>query len=239
MLTNTMDESLILLDKSTLTASATERVKAWEVEVLAQAALIGKVTNAQENEIAVAAQAALHAYYKAVTDAEEAAKKPLNQLRAEVIRVGKELRAEVDAEGHRIAQLTGDWVEQERVRLVAEQRLASAEADELEKRMNRELAVPGLTIEQQDGIREQFGEERAMTLSKPVELARAAGQVLKADWEITVDNTDVLYLKHPQCVELKPKLGVIKDMLNLGITISGITAKKITRSSIRLTKGNE
>jgi DNA gyrase/topoisomerase IV subunit A len=178
----------------------------------------------------------LHAYCKAVTDAEEAAKKPLNQLRAEVIRVGKELRAEVDAEGMRVAKLTGDWAEQERVRLVAEQRLANAEADELEKRMNRELAVPGLTIEQQDGIREQFGEERAITLSKPVELSRAAGQVLKADWEVVVTNIHLLYLKHPLCIEMRPKIQAIKDLLNMGIDVHGVTATKITKSSIRITK---
>ena len=89
--------------------------------VLADSALVGKITDKESNDRAVSCQINLAAYMKAVTKAEDAAKGPLNELRGKIIALGKELRAEADAEGNRLAALVGEFQEKERIRLLAEQ----------------------------------------------------------------------------------------------------------------------
>ena len=96
-----------------------------------------------------------------------------------------------------------------------------------------ELAVAE-TVEQADNIKEKYAMERAGAASQPIEAVRSEGQVVKTEWEVTVENLPLLYLKHPQCVKLEPRMQEIKSLLDLGITVAGVSAKKVVKSGVRL-----
>lgn len=61
-----------------------------------------------------------------------------------------------------------------------------------------------------------------------------AGQTVREDWEITVHDPVALGLRHPSCVEFKPKLTAIRAMLDSGITdLPGVVARRVVKSSVR------
>ena len=68
---------------------------------------------------------------------------------------------------------------------------------------------------------------------KPVTPTRATGQVVKEDWEITVTNPYELAKFHPDCVKIEALLTPIKQALNAGISVKGISATKVIKSSVR------
>ena len=70
--------------------------------------------------------------------------------------------------------------------------------------------------------------------AQPVEAIRQKGQVVKEDWEISVTNPYELAKFHPDCVKIEALLTPIKQALNEGRTVKGITAKKVTKSSVRI-----
>lgn len=75
--------------------------------------------------------------------------------------------------------------------------------------------------------------EAAEAEAKPITATRVAGQVVKTDWEITVTNPYELAKFHPDCVKIEPLLTPIKQALNAGISVKGISATKVIKSSVR------
>ncbi len=70
--------------------------------------------------------------------------------------------------------------------------------------------------------------------SAPQDAARVDGQRIANDWEIEVVDVHTLYRCHPNCVELKPRLSEIKNLLKIGATIQGIRALAVVKSSVKL-----
>lgn len=225
-------QPLMLIDYTNRKVEATNYVREQERIALEQAALIGKVTNAEQNGQAVSAQLALAEYKKAVTNAEEAAKGPLNQLRKGILDLSKELIKSAEAEGMRLAGLVGDFQEGERVRLLAEQKAASEELSELAKKEAVEISACA-TVEEQDAVREKFAMDALAVQSSTVAPVRATGQVVKTDWEITVINEQTIARVHPNCVKITPLLMEIKTLLNMGVEVKGVSAVKKTTASVR------
>lgn len=77
--------------------------------------------------------------------------------------------------------------------------------------------------------------EVAYVESRPIAATRAAGEVVKWDWEITVTNRFELARCHPDCVKIEALLTPIKAALNAGRTVVGIEAKKIKVADVRAT----
>lgn len=81
-------------------------------------------------------------------------------------------------------------------------------------------------------------EEKAATAiyaeSRPIQATRETGQVVKTDWEITVTNPYDLARFHPNAVKIEPMLGEIKRMLNEGYEVKGVSARKVTKASVRV-----
>jgi hypothetical protein len=225
--------SLLIVDYSKRTALATAEAEQIKESALQSAALIGKVTNKDEQDLAVAAQTQIKRVMKLITDAEDAAKEPLNELRGNIIDLAKKMRSELDAEGYRVAGLVGTFQEKERQRVISEQRAAQAELDALERAKHAELAKAP-TIEAQDAVREKFSNLAADT-TKSIQPERAKGQSVRTDWEVTITDIAAIYRANPNCVNLTAKLTEIKACLNAGMTLPGIVAHKVTLAGVRLT----
>jgi hypothetical protein len=57
---------------------------------------------------------------------------------------------------------------------------------------------------------------------------------VREDWEITVNDLHALYRAHPFAVKLEPRLSELRQLLDAGIKVAGVTAKKITKVGVRL-----
>jgi hypothetical protein len=64
-------------------------------------------------------------------------------------------------------------------------------------------------------------------------MTKASGQRLSTNWVITVEQPFVLAKYHPDLVDIKPRLGDIKQRLNEGIEVKGIKAVRETISGVR------
>ena len=167
---------------------------------------------------------------------------------AEIARLAREQAAR-EAEARRVAEEAERMAREEREaaaraareatnaaeREAAAKRQAEAAKAEEANRIERERVAAELAAKAASEM--QLAEERAQQAKAaeavPVVPTRVSGQVIKKDWEITVTNPYELAKYHPDCVEIKPKLGAIKAHLAEGITIRGIRAEEVTKSTVR------
>lgn len=103
------------------------------------------------------------------------------------------------------------------------------EAKEREARQAEQLR----RIQEQEEARIRAERERAALQAQAHAPQKAAGQVLRDDWEITISNPHALAVAHPDCVKIEPRLQVIKAKLDAGIQLPGVSAYKRATSGVR------
>lgn len=226
------ETALIHIDYTSRVAKATEAAAALKESALNGAALIGRVSNEAEQLLAVTAQGELQRVKKLVEQAEESAKRPLNDLRSAIIETRKAFLADIEAEGLRVAGLVGEFQEKERARVVAEQRLKQKELDELERQRLAAIAAAP-TVEKQDQINEAHSRVVA-EVARSATPVQAKGQRITEEWDINVTDVWLLARAHPSCVTVTPRLSDIKGLLNAGVKVAGVTAVKRVQSGVRL-----
>jgi hypothetical protein len=272
--------SLIIRDGQTLTITFTEEAIALREAALDKAAMIGRVSNAAENEIAVAVQAELNQVARLAEKSRVAEK-------AASIKYGRAVDAEtrnflepLEGPELRIRNMVCEFQEteaakareaeakkQEEIARLERERLAKeaevrAEAAKKQKAIDDEQAAitaaankattekqkakaaeAQLLLDQHKGRVEAAGQEaiaqindahqmRILTLPT-VEAARAKGQVVSTDWEIEVFDVAALARAHWLCVTVTPRLSEIKNLLNQGLQVAGVRARKVQKSSTR------
>ncbi len=228
-----MNSLVVNFKKGTL--SPTAEIQALEAEALAKSAQIVHVNTAAEQELAVAAQATLARFIRNCDNSAEAAKKPINLIRAKIIEWNKEMIKKADAEGMRVAQLVNEFQLAESRRVAAARRAQDETASALERVMEQKIST-ARSLDEIEAIRENFRDKIAAEAPPVEDVARSSGQVVKQEWDITVQDIHLLYRHHPNCVKLTALNGEIKELLNGGATVRGVLSKKITKSGVRLTK---
>ena len=112
-------ETLIVRDDARLSITFTEQAVALREAALEKAALVGKVSNADEQQAAVDAQVEIARVLKLVETARKTTKAPVLDFGAQIDRAAREfVEADLKPEANRLAQLIGDFqaVEAARVR---------------------------------------------------------------------------------------------------------------------------
>lgn len=169
---------------------------------------------------------------KLVEQAEDSAKRPLNELRSAIIETRKAFLTDVEAEGMRVAGLVGNFQEKERARVLAEQRLKQKELDELERQRLAAIAAAP-SVEKQDQINEAHSRVVA-EVARPATPTQARGQVVREEWNVTVTDIWLMARAHPSCVTVAARMGDIKALLDAGVKVAGVSAVKETKSGVRL-----
>jgi hypothetical protein len=229
-------------------------------EALASAALIGKVANAEQNKLAVAAQKLLKGVSSDFEKARKKLKEPLLEAGRQLDRAVAQAVADVEKEEGRIANLISEFQLAEARRVREEEEAQRRELEKIERAKQEELkriaaeqaeaerkarettdaaqrqkleaeAAERARIAQDEAIRRAA--ESAAAESKPITATRVEGQVMKKDWEIQVVNPYDLAKFHPDCVKIEPLMAPIKQKLNEGITVKGVTAKPILKAGVR------
>jgi hypothetical protein len=176
--------------------------------------------------------AKLAADWQALEDAKRRAAEAAARMEQE--RIAREaMRAQIEAE--RAAKLESDRIERER-----QAALAAAKSHEDLDRINAEAGEQQRRLAQAEAEAKERAEyeaaQKAAAIVAPAVQQQINGQVTTQDWEIAVTDIHALYRSHPGCVKMTPLLGVIKDALNSGVKLQGITAQRITKVSVRTTR---
>jgi hypothetical protein len=151
------------------------------------------------------------------------------------------LERERQAEAQRIRE--EEWAKQrvldaEAARIEAQAReartaKARAEAETARLELERQRALAAVqTHDALDAANERHCEQVAALPT--VTAARAEGQVVKWDWEISVSDVHALYRAHPLCCKVTPLLSESQSLLDAGVQVRGVVAKKVPKSSVRI-----
>lgn len=125
-----------------------------------------------------------------------------------------------EAEARRIAIEASN----EKARVEAERRRI-----ELESAQARATAQSHAEL---DAISDKFSEQARSLPPANIAPARAVGQRVTDDWEITVSDIDLLARHHRNCVDITPRLSEIKLLLKGGTTPKGVNAKPIVKAGV-------
>lgn len=208
-----------------------------KAQALENCALLNKCENPEDQTALVNAQKYLKGVLTMMETSRKDAKKPIidaGRLLDDLI--SKESK-ELNEEGMRVAGLVNEYQERERIKSAAAQALLQKQIDEEERKKN-ELLKNVVSVAEADQIRDESAQRVAYVQQKQVEAAPAQvrGQVVREDWDIFVEDVYKLARFHCQCVSITPKLTEIKILLNQGIQVNGVTAKKKISSTVRASR---
>jgi len=223
--------ALILRDDHNRAVAFTPQAFTLKREALEGGALVGRVSNADEQAAAVAAQTALDFLIKQVEKARKAAKEPVIEFGRKIDDHAKQFTAEISAECFRIARLVGDFQALEQARVRAEQQAQNERLLAIERERAAEAAKV-TSHDQLEKVQEKF-DDQIRAQARTIEPVRVEGQQVRTDWEITVTNEIELAKFHPNCVKITPRLTEIKELLDAGFQVRGVKAEKITVAGIR------
>lgn len=229
------EQAVILRDGEKLSLS--KSILDLKAQALENCALLNRCESPADQVELVNAQKYLKGVLSAVEKGRKDAKQPIldaGRMLDEL--VAKEV-AELNDEGNRVARLVNDYQERERIKAAAAQALLQKQIDEEERKKN-ELLKNATTIAEADQIRDESSQRVAVAQQKQAAAAppQVRGQSVRDEWEITIVNPFKLAQFHPQCVEVTPRLSEIKILLNQGISVNGVTAKKVVKSSVRASR---
>lgn len=203
-----------------------------KTDALELSGLIARVSTPEEQATAVQAQIALKDILSRAEKSRAAAKAPVLEFGKRIDDAAKTFKKELDEEMYRVTELVSDYQQLEQKKAQAEQIARNAEASKLEQEKATQIAQ-ATSHEAIDAIEQHFNEKAAVLASAPVAAPpRIEGQRVTVDWEIQVVNPFDLARFHPSCVKIEPKLLEIKALLNAGIQVKGVTAKKVTKSTV-------
>lgn len=282
------DTMLMVLDNAALQVSLTPKAEELKVAALESSALVGKVDNAKQQEIAVAAQSELDSVIRLTEKARKQIKQPVIELGRKIDTQAESFIKELTEERGRVTMLIANFQAAEIARVRAAEVAARLEAEriererqaemrriqeaqEAERRNLKEQEMEALrqaqsarneqeriearrlqaeldrqrelssasNLEAMDAVHERFNAQSEVLSAKPVAAAaKAEGQVVRQDWEIAVTDPFRLAKFHPQCVTITAKVGEIKQLLQQGISVNGVTATPIVKTSTRAASRN-
>lgn len=224
---------LMVRDDASLSISFVPAAVALKESALERSALIALVGNEAQQQVAVDAQRDLTLLLKIAEEARKEAKAPILDFGKKIDAAHKAFVGEVQDEQSRISTLIGDFQTNEQARVRALQNLQVQGLTALEKERETALAA-ATTDEGRDAILEDFNTRIREQSSEAIAPARVAGQQVRQEWEVIVTDIHRLYRFHPNCVKLEPLNGEIKQLLDAGVSVHGVTAKKVTKASVRI-----
>jgi hypothetical protein len=206
-------------------------IKEQKSAVLEGSALIAVVRNADENEEANTAMAAINSFLSTVEKGRKEVKEPLiaaGRLIDETIGAFIE---DVKSEKMRLGRVLGDFLALEDAKLRDAELARKKELDEIERQKREEMAKAS-THEQREAIQATF-ERQAAFVAPPPPPIRAPGQQAREDWEIEDIDLPTLYRFYPHAVKMEARLTEVKFLLGKlkeGESLPGVKARKVIKA---------
>lgn len=226
-----MSESLIIRNDASLSVLWTDKAKALKIDALEIGALIGKVTNAAEQQEAVKAQQAIQNILSAAEKARKSCKEPVLEFGRTIDASAKGFVAELIEEMTRISTLIGNFQATEQAKQRAAEALRQKELAELDyQRM--EAVKNAKSPDEVAAIADHFADKAKERCQEIVQPIRAEGQIVRHDWTIEITDIWLLARCHPTCVKIEPRISEIKELLKTSAKLQGVKATEITKASV-------
>lgn len=169
---------LIVLDNSALQSAPGTQALALKQEALEAAAVIGRVSTAEENIAAAAAQSKLADFRRQIEKARVAAKAPFLELGKKIDATAKSLVSEIEEEEMRVAKLVGDYFQLQEAKRIAAEKLARLEQERIEQqRIAEERRILREAAEKEASAR---AEAKALQVAQDAERAAAERKIREA-----------------------------------------------------------
>jgi cell division septum initiation protein DivIVA len=233
MIANTQE----LIVRGAHAVAFTDEAKRLVSVALEKSALIGRVSNKDENAVAFEAQKSLVEVKGQIEKAAQELIDKANEFKKHVWKQRDELLTEVTPDLARVSALLGDFAALEQAKQQAAERLRNEELAALDRQRAEALAQVK-SHDAMDAVNEHF-DNKARDVAPPPVAVRTEGQRVTNDWDIQVMDIHALYRFHPNCVKLEPLLSEIKNILKAGGTVKGVTAKPIVKAGVRASRQKE
>jgi hypothetical protein len=205
-------------------------------DALAPTALIGKVSNTEQQKDTVAAVQAIHDLAALIKESAEEAAKPFYHKWAKIHEVKKQALDRLSQEETRVNRLLGDHLQLEVARIQAANQAANHALTENERARAAERAQ-ATSHEQLDEIDFRYAALNAQQTTTVIAPTVAYGQKAKASWEYKVTDPLKLWSAFPQCVKPSFVDSEIKNLLDIYKgTVPGVEAKSVIVSKVRKSK---
>lgn len=204
-------------------------------EALSLGAFIGRVQSASENEFAVKAVMSLHEAIKAAEETYDRLNRPMLDCQKTLREAVKNYTAPMREEKLRVETLCADFLALEVARAKSEEAARNEGLSALEKE-RAERKASAKTHDELDAIDEEFN-ERLRREFPPAAIAKAGRQTFREEWDVEVIDPLKLAKAHPQCVKMTPMRSEITQLLDAGLTLPGVIAKKVPRAGVRSKRG--
>lgn len=226
------EQSIMVRDDSKLAISFTPAAESLKSTALESAALIGKVTNADEQLSAVEAAKQITSTLKLAEDARKAVKEPILNYGRAIDDAANKFTTELKDEQMRINRLIGDFQQLEHAKIRAAQQAENDRLSALERERFK-AAAQATSHDELDRINKEHGDKVEAAKVPLVMPTRVEGQIVREEWEVQVSDIWLLAKAHPACVKIEPRLSEIKSLLNAGIKVAGVNATKKTTATVR------
>lgn len=216
----TTGESISIGTQIALSESAERARKS----ALLQACMVTAVGSANENQLATEVLSTIKTVLKEIEAARKAVKAPVIEVGKQIDAAAQSFTNALKEEESRIEELMRDYivVEFEKSKAAAAQYNSRLTDLEREREAKLAQAADGAAI---DAIKEEYDLKHAALGDAP-SMNTAKGQMVKEEWKIVISDIHALYRAHPACVSMEPRLTEIKSLLDAGVKVIGVTAKK-------------
>lgn len=228
--------TLMLRDKTKDTIVWVANAQQLKDEALEKAAVIGRVTNAEEQQAAVDAQKAIALMLKHVEQSRKKVKEPMLVLMKliddEAMAPRGKFVKDLCDEDMRIGRMVSDFQALEMAKVRAAQAAENERLLQIERDRQKELAEVK-THDDADKVNMDFDNKVQQQSLPPASIPRVEGQIVKEGWQFEVVDVWALAKAHPTCVNPpEPKRREITAMLEAGIKVVGVKAWKETKASV-------
>lgn len=232
----TTDKALLVRDDSKLSVAFTVEAIVLQQAALASAGLIGRVSSAEEQELAVNAQMELTRVSKLVEASRKQAKEPVIIYGRAIDDAAKEFVKEIKEEEVRIVTLVSNFQALEMAKVRAAQAAENERLLAVERERAAALAA-ATSHDDFDNINSEFNQRIADEAKAPIAPARVEGQSVVEAWDFEVLDVWALAAAHPTCVKPpEPRRNEIKALLDSGVKVTGIKAWKAVKAGVRLAR---
>lgn len=223
--------TLMLRDKTKDTIVWVANAQQLKDQALELAAVIGRVTTAEEQQAAVDAQKAIALMLKHVERSRQKVKEPVLVLAKLIDDAAKAFTKDLADEDMRIGKMVSDFQALELAKVRAAQAAENERLLTIERERQKELAEVK-SHEERDAVNSDFDNKAQQSLP-PASIPRVAGQIVKEEFDFEITDVWALAKAHPDCVNPpEPKRREIRAMLDAGIKLVGVKSWKAVKASV-------
>lgn len=211
--------------------------------ILAAARTVLTIADADQLQVAGDVLREIDSFLKRIEASRETVKAPVLEVGRQIDDTAKTLTLELGDEKKRLRDIIGKFqAEQERLRAQAE-RAAREQEEKIRRETDAALAKAQETarsekaFEKKAAVIEQNAIEDIVNVraaAAAVAVPKLAGFQTREEIDVKIIDITELWMHSPECVELSPKLAIIKAKAKAGVELAGV---EITRRKVAVIGG--